>query len=88
MQSNALEKNNPNNREMTMGLKIAVTVQERNHAFVPERSLLTFSQSSAAAKNAIELLGAIRKRMEKKRSNIILPSVQLGVGERATAGRI
>ena len=88
MQSNALEKSNPNNTDMTMGLKIAVIVQERNRAFLLESSLPTFAQSSVAAKNAIQVLGAIRKRTENKRSNIILPSVQLGEEERAIAGRI
>lgn len=36
MQSNALEKSNPNNKARTMGLKIAVTVQKRNCAFILE----------------------------------------------------
>lgn len=53
MQINALEKSNPNNAGTTMGLKIAVTVQEGKHVFVLESSLPTFAQSSAAAKNAI-----------------------------------
>lgn len=87
MQSNALEKSNPNNTDTTMSLKIAVTVQKRDRAFTLESSLPTFAQSSAAAKNAIQVLEAIRKRAKNKRSNVTLPSVQLG-GERAIAGRI
>lgn len=66
MQSNALEKSNPNNTDMTIGLKIAVTVQKRNRAFIPESSLPTSAQSSAAAKNAIQVLEAIRKRTKNK----------------------
>lgn len=88
MQSNALEKSNPNNTDMTMGFKMAVTVQNRNRAFVLESSLPTFAESSAAAKNAIQVLEAIRKRMKNKRSNIILQSAQLEEGERAITGRI
>lgn len=62
MQINALEKSNPNNAGTTMGLKIAVTVQEGKHVFVLESSLPTFAQSSAAPKNAIRVLEAIKNR--------------------------
>lgn len=87
MQSNALEKSDPNNTDTTTGLKVAVTAQKRNGAFVLESSLSTFAQSSAAAKNAIQVLAAIRKRTKHKRSNTILQSAQFGEGERAIAGR-
>lgn len=88
MQSNALEKRNPNNKDMTMGLKIAVTVQKRNCAFILESSLPTSAQASAAAKKAIQILKAIRKRTKNKRSNIVLPPIWLEEEERAITGRI
>lgn len=88
MQSNALEKSNPNNKAITTGLKIAVTVQKRNCAFILEGLLPTSAQASAAAKKAIQVLEAIRKRTKDKSSNALLPPVQLGEGERAIAGRI
>lgn len=47
-----------------MGLKIAVIVQRRNAAFIPESSLPTFAQISAAA---IQDLGVMRDKTENKK---------------------
>lgn len=66
MQNNALEKRNPNNTATTMGLQIAGTVQEGNHAVVLESSLPTFAQSSAAAKNANQVLEELGKEQRIK----------------------
>lgn len=64
MQSNALEKSNSDNTGTTMDLKIAVIVQRRNAAFIPESSLPTFAQISAAA---IQDLGVMRDKTENKK---------------------
>lgn len=52
-----------------------------------ESSLPIFFQSSAAAKDAIQVLEAVRKRAKRERPSVILPSVLLE-GERATVRRI
>uniref|UniRef100_K7F1Z4 Reverse transcriptase domain-containing protein n=1 Tax=Pelodiscus sinensis TaxID=13735 RepID=K7F1Z4_PELSI len=66
-------KNNPNYRYSMMRANLATTNQERDRGVIVDSSLKTSTQSAAAVKKANRMLGIIRKGIENKTQNILLP---------------
>uniref|UniRef100_K7EYK2 Reverse transcriptase domain-containing protein n=2 Tax=Pelodiscus sinensis TaxID=13735 RepID=K7EYK2_PELSI len=66
-------KNNPNYTYSMMGANLATTNQERDLGVIVDSSLKTSTQSAAAVKKANRMLGIIRKGIENKTQNILLP---------------
>uniref|UniRef100_A0A8C3SII8 Activating signal cointegrator 1 complex subunit 2 n=1 Tax=Chelydra serpentina TaxID=8475 RepID=A0A8C3SII8_CHESE len=56
-----------------MGSKLAVTTQERDLGVIVGSSLKTSTQCAAAVKKANRILGIVKKGVDKKIENIILP---------------
>ncbi|CAM5165838.1 unnamed protein product [Natator depressus] len=66
-------KNNPNYTYKMMGSKLAVTTQERDLGVIVDSSLKTSTQSAAAVKKANGMLEIIKKGIENRTENIMLP---------------
>ncbi|CAM5171781.1 unnamed protein product [Natator depressus] len=66
-------KYNPNYTYTMMGSKLAVTTQERDLGVTVDSSLKSSTQCAAAVKKAIRTLGIIKKGIDNKTENIILP---------------
>ncbi|CAM5105037.1 unnamed protein product [Natator depressus] len=66
-------KNNPNYTYNTMGANLATTNQEKDLGVIVESSLKTSTQCAAAVKKANGMLGIIKKGIENKTENILLP---------------
>uniref|UniRef100_K7EXW6 Reverse transcriptase domain-containing protein n=1 Tax=Pelodiscus sinensis TaxID=13735 RepID=K7EXW6_PELSI len=66
-------KNNPNYTYSMMGANLATTNQERDLGVIVDSSLKTSTQSAATVKKANRMLGIIRKGIENKTQNILLP---------------
>ncbi|CAM4653692.1 unnamed protein product [Lepidochelys kempii] len=65
-------KNNPNQTYNTMGSNLATTNQERDLGVIVDSSLNT-SMQCAVVKKANRMLGIIKKGIENKMENILLP---------------
>ncbi|CAM5106410.1 unnamed protein product [Eretmochelys imbricata] len=66
-------KNNPNDTYSTMGANLATTNQEKDLGVIVGSSLKTSTQCAAAVKKANGMLGIIKKGIESKMENILLP---------------
>ncbi|EMP36995.1 hypothetical protein UY3_05796, partial [Chelonia mydas] len=66
-------KHNLNCTYKMMGSELAVTIQERDLGVIVESSLKTSTQCAAAVKKANRILGIIKKGIDNKTDNIILP---------------
>ncbi|CAM5097662.1 unnamed protein product [Natator depressus] len=66
-------KNNPNYTYNMMGANVATTNQEKDLGVIVESSLKTSTQCAAAVKKANGMLGIIKKGIENKTENILLP---------------
>ncbi|CAM5109632.1 unnamed protein product [Eretmochelys imbricata] len=66
-------KNNPNYTYNMMGANLPMTNQERDLGVIVDSSLKTSTQCAAAVKKANMMLGIIKKVIENKMENILLP---------------
>uniref|UniRef100_A0A674J903 Cytochrome P450 family 4 subfamily F member 22 n=1 Tax=Terrapene triunguis TaxID=2587831 RepID=A0A674J903_9SAUR len=66
-------KHNPNYTYKWVGPKLAVTTQERDLGVIVDSSLKTCTQCAAAVKEANRILGIIKKWIDSKAENILLP---------------
>ncbi|CAM5167759.1 unnamed protein product [Natator depressus] len=66
-------KHNPNYTYTMMGSKLAVTTQERDLGVIVDSSLKSSTQCAAAVKKVNRILGIIKKGINNKTENIILP---------------
>ncbi|CAM5134922.1 unnamed protein product [Natator depressus] len=66
-------KRNPNYTYTVMGSKLAVTTQERDLGVIVDSSLKSSTQCAAAVKKVNRMLGIIKKGIDNKTENIILP---------------
>uniref|UniRef100_K7F0M2 Reverse transcriptase domain-containing protein n=1 Tax=Pelodiscus sinensis TaxID=13735 RepID=K7F0M2_PELSI len=66
-------KNNPNYTYSMMGANLATTNQERDLGVIVDSSLKTSTQCAVVVKKANRMLGIIRKGIENKTQNILLP---------------
>ncbi|CAM5079620.1 unnamed protein product [Natator depressus] len=66
-------KRNPNCTYTMMGSKLAVTTQERDLGVIVDSSLKSSTQCAAAVKKVNKMLGIIKKGIDNKTENIILP---------------
>ncbi|CAM5145823.1 unnamed protein product [Natator depressus] len=66
-------KNNPNYTYIMMGANLATTNQEKDLGVIMDSSLKTSMQCAAAVKKANGMLGIIKKWIENKMDNTLLP---------------
>ncbi|CAM5152026.1 unnamed protein product [Natator depressus] len=66
-------KHNPNYTYKMMGSKLVVTTQKRDLGVIVDSSLKTSTQCAVAVKKANRMLGIIKKGIDNKTENIILP---------------
>ncbi|CAM4694163.1 unnamed protein product [Caretta caretta] len=66
-------KNNPNYTYNVMGANLATTNQEKDLGVIMDSSLKTSMQCAEAVKKANRMLGIIKKGIENKTENILLP---------------
>ncbi|CAM4625917.1 unnamed protein product [Caretta caretta] len=66
-------KNNPNYTYNMMGANLTTTNQEKDLGVIVDSSLKTSTQCAAAVKKANGTLGIIKKGIENKTENILLP---------------
>ncbi|CAM5150171.1 unnamed protein product [Eretmochelys imbricata] len=68
-----IRKNNPNYTYNMMGANLATTNQEKDLGVIVDSSLKTSTQCAAAVKKANGMLRIIKKGIENKVENILLP---------------
>ncbi|CAM4622379.1 unnamed protein product [Lepidochelys kempii] len=66
-------KHNPNYTYQMMGSKLAVTTQERYRGVIVESSLKTSTQCAVTVKKVNRMLGIIKKGIDNKTEDILLP---------------